>query len=104
MSRGSHKTHLAAMAFLVATLASACGPTHFSIHSVRASRHLAQARQMGAQEYAPYEYLVATEHLDKAKEEAGKAEYQDAVALAKIADEHAQKAVQVAREARGGER
>ena len=85
-------------------LLGACGPTHFSIHSVSASRHVEQARHMGAETLAPYEFRMAVSHLDKAREEAGKAEYHDAVKLARIANEQAQKAVVVARERKGSQR
>lgn len=55
---------------------------------------------MDAERLAPYEFELATLYLDKAHEEAGKAEYQDAVAFARVANEQAVAAVQASRRER----
>jgi hypothetical protein len=55
-----------------------------------------------AEKYAPYEYFYAKEHLDKASEEARTADYGDAINLADVADEYADKAIELARGAHEG--
>lgn len=80
--------------------ASGCGSMQFSYHAKHAEKHLEQARQIDAQTLAPYEYELARLHMEKAREEAGRAEYGDAVDLAKIADESALGALETARQRR----
>jgi hypothetical protein len=75
---------------------SGCGPIEY-INQVSAK--LAQADR-----YAPYEYTAAEEYLHKAREEAGYAEYEDAIEFGRRAEELANKgrAISVARLSQGG--
>ena len=47
--------------------------------STRAAAFLADAKSDGAEKYAPYEFTKATLYYDKAREDAGHADYQHAV-------------------------
>ena len=79
------------------TLFVGCGPTLYTVHLLPAARAVNQAEEAGAEEYAPYEFHYASEHLDKAREEAGEASYQDALHHAKVAEEYGVKARDMAR-------
>ncbi|MEB2311418.1 MAG: DUF4398 domain-containing protein [Polyangiaceae bacterium] len=78
---------------------SACGNTLYAIQANAASSKLEEAKELGAEKYAPYEYYYAREHLAKASEEAAEADYGDATDLAAASEEHADKAIQLTREA-----
>lgn len=56
-----------------------------------------EARQAGAPTAAPYEFHYAQAHLDKAREEAGQAEYQNALDAAAVAREYGIRARDLAR-------
>jgi hypothetical protein len=79
-----------------------CGGTLYAIQINGASGKLAQAKEVGADKYAPYEYYYASEHLTKAISEASDADYSDAVEFANVAEEYADKAIKLARDARRG--
>jgi Domain of unknown function (DUF4398) len=82
-----------------------CGNTLYAIQANSASSKLEEARELGAEKFAPYEYYYAKAHLEKAQEEAASADYGDATNLAETAEEFADKAVRLSREAhRGGGR
>src|SRR5262245_38857553 len=63
---------------------SGCGNTLYSIHANAASSRLEEARELGAEKLAPYEYYFAKEHLQKAQEEAAEADYSDAADFAEV--------------------
>ena len=77
-----------------------CGNTLYAVQATSASGKLEEARELGAEQSAPYEYFYAKEHLKKAQSEAAEADYSDAVALAEASKEYADKAIRLAREAR----
>jgi predicted lipoprotein len=81
---------------------SACGNTVYAIQANSASNALAEARELGAEKLAPYEYYYAKEHMEKAQEEAAEADYSDAINLAEAAEEFANKAIRLSREAQRG--
>jgi hypothetical protein len=83
-------------------LALGCGNTLYAIQMSAASAKLEEARELGAEQYAPYEYWFAVQHIDKAQSEASEADYSDAVNLASIGEEYAEKAIQLARDAHRG--
>jgi len=78
-------------------LSTGCGPAIYTIHVMPAAQAVEQAREAGAPEHAPYEYYYAREHLDKAREEASEASYQDASRFAGIAEEQGVEARELAR-------
>lgn len=57
-----------------------CGPVEY-INQVgnKAASAVSAAKLASADRYAPYEYTKAEEYLHKAREEAGHAEYEDAI-------------------------
>jgi len=82
-----------------------CGNTLYAFQANAASSKIEEARELGAEELAPYEYYYARTHLDKAMEEAAAADYGDAANLAEVAEEYADKAIRLSRDAhRGGGR
>ena len=58
-------------------------------------------REIGAEQRAPYEYYFAKAHLDQARVEASEASYGDAANFAEVAEEYAQKAIQLTQGAQG---
>jgi len=91
------------LAVACATLATlSCGGTLYAIDVTSAASKLEQARAVGAEELAPYEYYYAREHLQKARTEAAEADYSDALAFAGVAEEYADKAIKLSREAHRG--
>jgi hypothetical protein len=87
-------------AALLAT--SACGGTLYAVQAGAASAKVEEAKAVGAEQLAPYEYYLAVEHMKKASEEASNADYGDAVDLAEASEEFADKAIKLAREAHKG--
>lgn len=92
---------LALGAGLVLTV-SGCGNTLYAMSASSASSKVEEARELGAEQYATYDFYLATEHLEKAQTEASEADYSDAANLAEKAEEHADKAIRLAREAHRG--
>ncbi|HJL20134.1 MAG TPA: DUF4398 domain-containing protein [Sandaracinaceae bacterium LLY-WYZ-13_1] len=78
-------------------LTAACGPSLYTFNSIPASQAVEQARQANAAEHAPYEYFYARSYLDKAREEAAEANYQDAIRFAEQANEFGTKARDMSR-------
>ena len=87
---------------LTLPLTVACGNTLYAVQANSASSKLEEARELGAEQYAPYEYYFAKEHLQKAQTEAAEADYSDAVDLAETSEEYADKAIRLTREAHRG--
>jgi hypothetical protein len=81
---------------------SGCGHVAYAIEVNSATSRIEEARQLGAEKYAPYEYYMALEHLEKARTEAAEADYGDAANLSEAAEGYAAKAVTMAREAHRG--
>jgi Domain of unknown function (DUF4398) len=104
MKRCSLLTRRTACALTIAggLLLTACGNTVYAIQANSASNALAEARELGAEKLAPYEYYYAKEHMEKAQEEAAEADYSDAINLAEAAEEFANKAIRLSREAQRG--
>lgn len=75
----------------------ACGPSLYTFNSIPAASVVEQARQANAAEHAPYEFFYARSYLDKAREEAAEANYQDAIRFAERASEYGTKARDLAR-------
>ncbi|HEY3593052.1 MAG TPA: DUF4398 domain-containing protein [Polyangiaceae bacterium] len=91
--------------FVLAATASAslgCGGTLYTVEINDASNKVAQAKAIGAEKLATYEYYYANEHLEAAMSEAAEGDYSDAIAFAEEAERHADKAIQLSREARRG--
>ena len=85
---------------MAAVLTSACGSALYAVQVNTAYGKLEEAHELGAEQYAPYEYFYAKEHLQKAQTEAAEADYGDAINLAETSSEYANKAIRLTREAR----
>ena len=81
----------------ILTMFAACGPSLYTFNIVPASQAVEQAREANAAEHAPYEYFYAQSYLDKARDEAAEANYQDTVHFAERANEFGTKARDLAR-------
>jgi hypothetical protein len=92
---------LVAMATLIA-FGSGCVGTVYAVKANDAASMLEQAKTLGATKTAEFEYYYARAHLDKAMEEAAQAEYGDAIEFASVAQEYAEKAIELARGAHKG--
>jgi hypothetical protein len=79
-----------------------CGSVYYNVTANAAEARLEQARQMGAENVAPYEYYYAREHLQQAKVEAAEASYGDAAEYAETAERYAQKAIDLVQRQRNG--
>jgi hypothetical protein len=71
-----------------------CGNSLYAMRANAAAIKLEEARTMGAEQRAPYEYTLAEEHLNKAMSEAAESDYGDAFNLANSAYDYADLAVQ----------
>ena len=61
-------------------LFSGCGPVVYQKEvSTRTAAALCQAKADGAEKHAPYEYTKAGLYYEKAREDAGRAHFQDAI-------------------------
>ncbi len=88
---------LGVLSLLFGSVAVGCGPTLYSVQILPAARAVAEAEEAGAPTHAPYEYHFAKANLDKAREEMGEANYQDAIRFAALAEEYGIKARRLAR-------
>jgi hypothetical protein len=89
----------AASLFTLASV-SGCGPIEYINQvGVKAASAVSAAKLAQADRYAPYEFTAAEEYLHKAREEAGYAEYEDAIEFGRRAEDFANKgrAIAVAR-------
>ena len=77
-----------------------CGGVHYAIAINSAASRVEEAKTVSADQYAPYEYYYAKEHLEQAQVEASEASYSDAANLAETAEEYASKAIELAQSAR----
>src|SRR6185503_12759758 len=77
---------------------SGCG-LMYAIKASSAASKLEEAKVLGAEELAEYEYFYAYEYLEKASEEAADASYGDAIEMADVANEYAEKAIELSKDA-----
>ena len=84
---------LAVLTMIAMPALGGCGSVYYTASATAASTRLEQARQMGAETKAPYEYYFAREHLRQAQVEAAEASYSDAASYAETAELYAQKAI-----------
>jgi hypothetical protein len=94
---------LAAMSCSLLWLAMGCGSVYYTVSINAAQSKLEQARQLGAESKAPFEYYYAREHLRQAQVEAAEASYSDAASMAETAETYAQKAIDRIQAARKAE-
>lgn len=85
---------------LCALAVGGCGGVNYAIAVNSAASRVEEAKAVGAEQLAPYEYYYAKEHLEQAQVEAAEASYSDAANLAETAEEYAAKAIELAQTAR----
>src|SRR5580704_15736686 len=76
-----------------------CGGVQYTVEVNSAASRVEEARALGADQLAPYEYYFAKEHLQQAQIEAAEASYSDAVNLAEEAEDHANSAIELTQKA-----
>ncbi len=92
-------------AVVLAMCATACGPAgYYSGVAREATRAVVAARKAGAAKTAPYEWTGALLYLERARDLAGYARWQDALALGRRAASLARAAEERARRAPGAPR
>ena len=69
---GRRGTWIGAAAVLLVAV-TGCGNTLYAIQANSASSKVEEAKELGAEKYAPYEYYYAKAHLEKAETEAAEA-------------------------------
>ena len=77
-----------------------CGGTLYAINASSANSRLEEAKELGAEQLAPYEYYYAKAHLEQAQIDSQEASYSDAINYAGNAEEYADKAVNLSNAAR----
>jgi len=90
-----------AVALGVAFAVTGCGNMIYAVNVNAAANKLEEAKELGAEQWAPYEYYYAKEHMLKAQSEAAEADYGDAAELASVSEEYAIKAIRIAKATRG---
>jgi hypothetical protein len=91
---------LLAFAAWLALASFGCGGVQYAVVVNSAAARVAEAKALGADQLAPYEYYFAKEHLEQAQFEASEASYSDASNLAEEAEDHANTAIQLTEKAR----
>ena len=82
-----------ACALTVCVVMGGCGAVRSRSSIARAEDALTRAQGARADSAAPYEYTFAAEHLKKAREEAMRAEHDDAREHAEVATDYAERAL-----------
>lgn len=78
-----------------------CGSSLHLVKEARAQRSFQEARELGAERYAPFEFYAAETRLMEAKRQAAHAEYGTAAQLSDAAERYSQNAIRIAKQARG---
>lgn len=94
---GARALRHVALVFSFALTLPGCGNVIYTYRSGGATAKLEEAKEAGAEKSATYEYTLAQEYLNKASSEAAAADYGDAIELAGLADEYAERAVEKAK-------
>lgn len=105
MNRGDEMRETIAVLFLCMLIpfTTGCGSVYYTVSINAAQTRLEQARELGAETKAPFEYYYAREHLRQAQVEAAEASYSDAASMAETAETYAQKAIDRIQTARKAE-
>ena len=82
----------------VSLLFGGCAATQAALQLSKANKAVDRAKAKGAPDYAVYEYTMAENYLEKAREEAGYSDFKDSVMLSQGAAEWADKAIIVIEE------
>jgi len=95
------RTRLIATCLVLAAapFTTACGGIYYAATVNAASSRVEEAREIGAEQLAPYEYYYAKAHLEQAQVEASEGSYGDAADFAEEADTFASKAIDLSQSA-----
>ena len=85
----------------VVVASAACGPVGYLKVQARAREAVTEARNMGGERAAPYEYTAAVEYFKKAEEEGDHAAYQVAIDYGRRAEDFAKRATAAAHRSAG---
>lgn len=85
---------------LAGILTTGCGNTLYLVQVSQAEEAFEEARELGAEQYSPYEYYAAEVRLKEAKMQAAQAEYGNASDLSDEATGYAEKAIVNAKKSR----
>jgi hypothetical protein len=94
------RTWIVLLGAVLGIAAWGCGGVYYAIQVNSAASRVEEARALGADQLAPYEYYFAKEHLQQAQLEAAEASYSDAANLAAEAEEHANTAIELSQKAK----
>jgi len=83
-------------------VSSGCVGTVYAVKANAAAAKLETARTLSAHKLAEFEYWYAQAHLTKAQEQAAEASYGDAIHYADVAEEYADKAIELSRDSHRG--
>jgi Domain of unknown function (DUF4398) len=98
---GTTANHVALAALIACGLGlTGCGNTLYLVQVGRAERNFEEAKQLGAENYAPYEYYSAKVRLEEAKRQAAEAEYGNAADLSDEATDFSNKAIVISKRAK----
>ena len=74
-----------------------CGGVYYGLEATGASSRIEEARTLGAESVAPYEYYYARAHMEQAQVEASQGHYSDAALYAETAGDYAATAIDICR-------
>jgi hypothetical protein len=86
----------------VVTCSAGCGGIAYTARANSVAGKVEAAKEVQAEQYAPYYYYAAKERVEKASQEAARADYDDALDLLDEAEADADQAVQQAEAVRKG--
>jgi hypothetical protein len=95
------RANVAMLALILCGLfVSGCGNTLYLVKVNEAEEDLHEAQEIGAEQYAPYEYYSAEARLKEAKKQAAQAEYGNASQLSNEASTYAEAAIRKSKKVR----
>ncbi len=91
--RGLGVLHNLSLLLIATLLIAGCGAVRARSSIGEAEEAISRAEAIRAERVAPYEFAFAVEHLRKAREEAARAEHDDAARHAEVASDYAARAI-----------
>ena len=82
---------------LALPLLTGCGGVYYGLEATGAGSRIEEARVLGAESIAPYEYYYAKAHMEQAQLEAAQGHYSDAALYADTASDYAAEAIDICR-------
>lgn len=85
------------LSLLTVLCVTGCGGVYYGLEATGASSRIEEARTLGAESLAPYEYYYAKAHMEQAQVEASQGHYSDAALYAETAGDYAAEAIDICR-------